>query len=98
MSTTDCGLELELVHGRRTPQGPMAAMLVRTKAVWRALKNRLASNRLHELDDRELCDIGLTRHDVAAALDHSGVLADPSRLLERAAQINARTRFTRQPQ
>ena len=59
MSTTDCGTELDLVHEERGTQGRLAVVMLRTKSVWRAFRNRLASNRLHDLDDRQLNDIGI---------------------------------------
>ncbi|WP_105438983.1 DUF1127 domain-containing protein [Neorhizobium sp. T25_13] len=95
MSTTDCGTELDLVHEERGTQGRLAAVMLRTKSVWRAFRNRLASNRLHDLDDRQLNDIGITRHDVVMALNRSGVLDDPSLLLSRSARERARHRFAR---
>jgi uncharacterized protein YjiS (DUF1127 family) len=93
MSTTDCGTELGLVHETRGPEGRLAFVMQRTKSVWRAFRNRLAANSLYDLDDSQLNDIGLTRHDVVIALDRSGVLDDPSRLLAGAARQNSHTRF-----
>jgi uncharacterized protein YjiS (DUF1127 family) len=95
MSTTDCGTELDLVHEGRGAYGRFGLVVLRTKSVWRAFRNRLASNRLHDLDDRQLNDIGITRHDVVMALNRSGVLDDPSLLLSRAARERARHRFAR---
>lgn len=95
MSTTDCGAELDLVHERRGTEGRLAIVMLATKSVWRAFRNRLASNRLHDLDDRQLDDIGITRHDVVKALNHSGALDDPSLLLSRAARERSRHRFAR---
>jgi len=95
MSTTECGTDLDLVHERRGMEGRLALVMQRTKSVWRVFRNRLASNRLHDLDDRQLNDIGITRHDVVKALNHSGVLDDPSLLLSRAARERARHRFAR---
>ncbi|MFB9950477.1 DUF1127 domain-containing protein [Rhizobium puerariae] len=95
MSTTDCGTERDLAREQRGTEGRLAFAMLRTKSVWRAFRNRLASNYLHELDDRQLDDIGLSRHDVVIALDRSGVLDDPSLLLSRAARERSRTRFAR---
>src|SRR3954466_5843020 len=95
MSTTECGSEIVLVHGVEATRGRLAAVLLRTKSVWRVLRNRIASNRLYELDDHQLEDIGLTRHDVVVALERTGVLDDPSLLLSRAARERSRTRFSR---
>ncbi|TCV76199.1 MULTISPECIES: DUF1127 domain-containing protein [Neorhizobium] len=95
MSTTDCGTELDLLHGTRATKGRSTGLVQRTKSVWRAFRNRLAANGLHDLDDRQLNDIGITRHDLVKALDRSSVLDDPSLLLSRAARERARTRFAR---
>ncbi|KGD86181.1 MULTISPECIES: DUF1127 domain-containing protein [Rhizobium/Agrobacterium group] len=95
MSTTKYGTELDLVCEQRIPEGRLAIAMLRVQSVWRAFRNRLASNCLHDLDDRQLNDIGLTRHDVVMALDRSGSLEDPSLLLTRAARERARTRFAR---
>ena len=46
----------------------LAVSVARVAAVWKAATNRRAVVRLHDLDDRMLRDIGLTRHDVHAAL------------------------------
>ena len=95
MSTTDCGTELGLIHEGRGANGRFGLVVLRTKSVWRAFRNRMASNRLHDLDDRQLNDIGITRHDVVMALNQSGALDDPSLLLSRAARERARHRFAR---
>ena len=95
MSTTDCGTEIEILREQHGPEGRLALVMLRTKSVWRAFRNRLASNRLYDLDDRQLHDIGITRHDVVKALNQSGALDDPSLLLSRAARERARHRFAR---
>ena len=95
MSTTECGSELELVHGKPARKGLMAFVMLRTKSVWRVFRNRLAANSLYDLDDSQLNDIGITRHDVVMALNQSGALDDPSLLLSRAARERARHRFAR---
>jgi uncharacterized protein YjiS (DUF1127 family) len=95
MSTTDCGTEIELALEPRGTQGRFGFVMLRTKSAWRAICNRVASNSLYELDDRQLDDIGISRHDVVVALERTGVLDDPSLLLSRAARERARTRFAR---
>jgi uncharacterized protein YjiS (DUF1127 family) len=95
MSTTECGSEIVLVPGAGATRGRLVAVLLRTKSVWRALRNRTASNQLYDLDDHQLQDIGLTRHDLVVALERTGVLDDPSLLLSRAARERSRTRFSR---
>ncbi|WJH39082.1 DUF1127 domain-containing protein [Aliirhizobium terrae] len=97
MSTTECGTEIKLVNARGIGSVGFAqsTMLVRIRSAWCALRNRVATNRLSDFDDRMLDDIGLSRRDVVAALDQSGALDDPSLLLARAARERARTRFKR---
>ncbi|AYC99751.1 DUF1127 domain-containing protein [Neorhizobium sp. NCHU2750] len=102
MSTTECGEELHLAKtpaiapaGLRLTTGN--SVLVRLAYAWRAIRNRIAASPLSDFDDRMLDDIGLSRRDVVAALDHSGALDDPSLLLARAARERARTRFAKPP-
>jgi uncharacterized protein YjiS (DUF1127 family) len=97
MSTTECGTEIKLVQARGIGSVGFAqtTTLVRIKSAWRAIRNRVAANRLSDFDDRMLDDIGLSRRDVVTALDQSGALDDPSLLLARAARERARTRFKR---
>ncbi|RWX77100.1 DUF1127 domain-containing protein [Neorhizobium lilium] len=97
MSTANYGSKIDLAHGAPATQGRLSIVIVRTMSVWRALRNRFASNRLYDLDDRQLDDIGITRHDVVVAMERSGVLDDPSLLLSGAARERARTRFSRPP-
>jgi uncharacterized protein YjiS (DUF1127 family) len=75
MATTD------LIHTQQ-PIGERLQRVVevstaRVAAVWRAVQNRRAVNRLSEWDDRMLGDIGLTRNDVNSALA-GRVTEDPS--------------------
>ncbi len=95
MSTTECGTDLDLLHERHKPAGFVVGIMVRTKSVLRAVRNRMAANSLHDLDDYQLNDIGITRRDVVIALDRSGLLEDPTRLLVGAARQHSRTRFAR---
>jgi uncharacterized protein YjiS (DUF1127 family) len=97
MSTTDCGTELDLLDAPRGTASRFAIVMMRTKSVWRALCNRIAANQIYELDDRQLDDIGLTRHDVVKALSDTSPLEDPLILLTRSARQRARTRFQRPP-
>ena len=100
MSTTECGTDIKLATAPALAPAGLAqtigtTVLVRIKSVWRVFLNRMAANRLSDLDDNQLDDIGLSRRDVTTALDRSGVLDDPSLLLSRAARERARTRFSR---
>jgi uncharacterized protein YjiS (DUF1127 family) len=95
MSTANYGSKIDHSHAVSGGKRRLSAVMVRTISVWRALRNRVASNRLHDLDDRQLDDIGITRSDLVTALERSGVLDDPSLLLSGAARERARTRFAR---
>ncbi|MCO5733155.1 DUF1127 domain-containing protein [Rhizobium sp. SSA_523] len=57
------------------------------KSVLRAWRNRRAMTVLNELDDYQLQDIGLTRSDVDRALNHSGLMDDPFKLLPPTARL-----------
>ena len=59
-----------------------------------SITNRVRVNKLTEMTDQQLADIGLMRSDVRSALD-SGLLDDPSLHLARAAKRHASARFTR---
>lgn len=99
MSTTECGSKLVFVEGTHVTQRGVTGMailvLARTKSVWRALRNRMVSNCLRDLDAHLLDDIGITRSDVTDALDRSGVFDDPSILIGGAAHRRAHTRLAR---
>lgn len=60
----------------------------------RSIANRSAVNKLTEMDDYQLADIGLARSDVMDALE-MGLLDDPALHLARAAKMRAGTRFVR---
>jgi uncharacterized protein YjiS (DUF1127 family) len=95
MSTAERTIKLDLASPK---QGATMRTLSRAgygmAVVLRMLLNRFQANRLTELDDRQLADIGLSRGDVLNALD-VGLLEDPTMHLSRAAQIRAKSRFTR---
>ncbi|MBD9371167.1 DUF1127 domain-containing protein [Rhizobium sp. ARZ01] len=61
--------------------------VIRMMRIWR---NRSAVNRLHELDDHMLLDVGLRREDVRSALASSYYWADPDIHLTMAARERAR--------
>ncbi|MBB3944886.1 uncharacterized protein YjiS (DUF1127 family) [Rhizobium skierniewicense] len=54
----------------------------------RRIANRMAANRLLDMDDHQLADIGLTRSDLKTALD-TGLLDDPTTRLARCARMAA---------
>jgi uncharacterized protein YjiS (DUF1127 family) len=69
--------------GFSAPVSAMALMLTAVSVVRRVLKvvaNRRAVNRLTQMDERQLKDIGLTRADVVGALAEP-IYRDPSRCL-----------------
>ena len=94
MRTTQI-VELDLVQEQRSTRRLSSMTLTVTGAFWRAMRNRWAANQLHDLDDRQLDDIGLTRHDVVQATQGSGVFDDPAALLAETARRRATTRFAR---
>ncbi|RCW27367.1 uncharacterized protein DUF1127 [Ciceribacter lividus] len=89
MSTTERMTELDLAVSRPTLAARLAATWQAMKSVLRALRNRRAANRLADLDDALLRDIGLSRADVESILRTSGIADDPSRLLARTARNRA---------
>jgi uncharacterized protein YjiS (DUF1127 family) len=88
-------VELDLIREQTAVRGPFGTMAGVAKSVWRVLRNRWAANRLHELDDYQLDDIGLTRHDVMQATHRSGVFDDPAALLAETVRRRGKTRFER---
>ena len=69
-----------------TVEGFTAAFTARVKSVLRGLRNRKALSQLQELDDHHLRDLGLTRRDLAVALDNTHLLDDPFDALPRIAR------------
>lgn len=79
---------LELDCGKLAPtlmQRLMAAFAPLATAL-RILRNRSQVNGLHELDDNQLRDIGLSRADVTSAFLASTFFEDPSEYLTQAAK------------
>ena len=90
MRTTD-GLTSTCV-----PQSPSYKARVKNAftmmlSVVRAFRNRTEINQLHDLDDNQLRDIGLTRGDLESALTTSAFFEDPSSHLTRTARRRAYT-------
>nr|CAD6423505.1 hypothetical protein REQ54_02503 [Rhizobium sp. Q54] len=94
MRTTST-LELDLVGTDAAARGRFTAASSFMKTVWRVVRNRWAANGLHGLDDRQLDDIGLTRHDLMKATHGSGLFDDPAALLSESARLRAKSRFER---
>jgi uncharacterized protein YjiS (DUF1127 family) len=95
MRTTDRILHL----GHARPSLPVTARLTLAfhamASVWRAILNRRQINGLSELDDNQLMDIGLTRHDLASALTTSAFFEDPSSYLTQSARRRVRDVYYR---
>jgi len=89
MRTTDLTLDLTLTGARSAPSRQTGLVGV-LKSVWRQLRNRKAIGSLHDLDDHQLLDMGLCRHEVREALT-SAFFEDPGRHLTQAARHRANT-------
>ena len=63
------------------------AMLI---SVYRVFRNRTQINRLHDLDDNQLRDIGLSRGDLNRAVLGSSFFEDPSSHLTQSARDRVR--------
>ena len=95
MRTTERTLHL----GHARPSLPLTARLTlaieKMASVWRVYRNRREITSLNELDDNQLRDIGLTRHDLASALLTSTFFEDPSGHLTNSARRRSRFFGTR---
>ncbi|MHA7969882.1 DUF1127 domain-containing protein [Rhizobium sp. CAU 1783] len=90
MRTTERMIELDIAEPRQAVFARLTLSLTHFQSVWRAIRNRRAANRLADLDDFQLRDIGLNRSDVEQILRSSGVTDDPSLQLTRSARMRAR--------
>lgn len=90
MRTTERMIELDIAEPREALVTRFLAATAHVKSVWRAIRNRRAANRLADLDDFQLRDIGLCRFDVEQILKASGIADDPSQLLSRSARNRSR--------
>jgi uncharacterized protein YjiS (DUF1127 family) len=89
MRTTDHALDLTLAGKLSAPSrqtGLMGVLL----SVWRQLRNRNAIGSLQDLDDHQLLDMGLSRHEVREAMT-SPFFDDPGRHLTQASRDRANT-------
>jgi uncharacterized protein YjiS (DUF1127 family) len=89
MRTTDHTLDLTLT-GKLSATPRQAGLTGVLKSVWRLLRNRKAIGRLDDLDDHQLLDMGLCRHEVREALT-SSFFQDPGRHLTQAARSRTNT-------
>lgn len=90
MRTAERMIEHDTAEPRQALVTRLLAVTSRVRSVWRAIRNRRAANRLADLDDFQLRDIGLNRSDVEQALKSSGFADDPSPHLSRAARNRSR--------
>ncbi|ASY61838.1 hypothetical protein SJ05684_c03720 [Sinorhizobium sojae CCBAU 05684] len=86
MRTTEHALDL--VAGKPTLVSRAAGIVGVLTAVWRQHRSRRQIARLHDLDDRQLLDMGLKRQDLNEALT-SAFFEDPSSYLTRASRNRA---------
>ena len=94
MRTAERKMELQIVAPAISLETRWNVALNRMAKLARSIINRLAVNKLTEMTDQQLADIGLVRSDVVNALE-VGLLDDPSLHLARAARTHAGTRFAR---
>lgn len=87
MRTTDHALDLTLT-GSLSSTSRQTGFVAMVKSVWRRLQNRNAIGSLDDLDDHQLLDMGLCRHEVREALT-SSFFDDHGRQLTHAARNRA---------
>lgn len=81
MRTTDYTLDLTLA-GKLSATSRQTGLIGVIMSVWRQLQNRRAVGNLNDLDEHQLLDIGLCRHEVREALA-SPFFEDPAHHLMR---------------
>ncbi|MBP1850503.1 DUF1127 domain-containing protein [Rhizobium halophytocola] len=64
----------------------VVAVLTRVAGRWQMIVNRRAAQRLCDLDDHALADIGLTRSDLDSVFARAGLIGDPTVDLARLAR------------
>ncbi|OJF90346.1 DUF1127 domain-containing protein [Pararhizobium antarcticum] len=89
MRTTDLTLDRTLTGVQSTPSRKTGLMGV-LKSVLLQFRNRQAIGSLNDLDDHQLLDMGLSRHEVREALT-SAFFDDPGRHLTQAARHRTNT-------
>lgn len=93
MRTTERIIELDLTRPTPTLTMRLVQGLMKVASVWRVFRNRSEINRLHELDDNQLKDIGLTRMDLVSALLESTFFEDPTSYLTKSARDRSRLTY-----
>lgn len=94
MRTAERKMELQIIAPAIWLETRWTMAINRVAKLARSIMNRLAVNKLTEMTDQQLADIGLVRSDVTKALE-IGLLDDPTLQLARAAKMRASSRFTR---
>jgi uncharacterized protein YjiS (DUF1127 family) len=89
MRTTDHALDLTLA-GKLSATSRQTGLTGVLMSVWRQLRNRNAIGSLQDLDDHQLLDMGLCRHEVRQAMT-SPFFDDPGRHLTQASRDRANT-------
>jgi uncharacterized protein YjiS (DUF1127 family) len=85
MRTTEHALDLDLAVGKRSLASRTVGVIGALTAVWRLYRNRCQIARLHDLDDRQLLDMGLKREDLREAMT-SSFFENPGSSLTRASR------------
>lgn len=88
MRTTEHALDLDLAAGKPSLASRTAGAIGVLTAVWRLYRNRCQIARLHDLDDRQLLDMGLKREDLREAMT-SSFFENPGSSLTRASRNRA---------
>ena len=86
MRTTDRILELDCSPTSLTFVQRVAHGFATLSSVLRVIRNRMEINKLNELDDNQLKDIGLSRTDLTSAFLASTFFEDPSEHLTKSAR------------
>lgn len=90
MRTSEQMIELDIAGPRRgTAVRFVETAVAFIASAWRVAKNRHAINRLDDMDDHQLNDIGLTRPELKAVLRTTALNEDPSMRLARSARGRA---------
>ncbi|MBB4234797.1 DUF1127 domain-containing protein [Rhizobium esperanzae] len=95
MRMTEQTLELDCGKPTRTFSQRLAAGFAPLASLFRMFRNRMEINALHDLNDSQLRDIGLTRADLTSAFVASTFFEDPSEHLTRSARNRWRLQLFR---
>lgn len=96
MRTSEQLIDLDLAMPREKAIARLCAVVVASvAAAWRVANNRRAINRLRDLDDAQLNDIGLSRDEVQAILRTTALHEDPSTRVARLARHRAQQELRR---